>query len=767
MPLLRDGEPIGALVMWRREVKPFSQKQIDLMRTFADQAVIAIENVRLFTELGTRNRELRVALEQQTATGEILQVISSSPTDVQPVFDTIAANALRLCSAKWSAVTRFDGQLIELVSTHGVTDAVAFEALRRAFPRSPSRAGATDRAIQTGAVAHVPDVLADPEYRWHELAKAAGYRSQLSVPMLREGQPIGAITVAGASPGTFSEGQVDLLKTFADQAVIAVQNVRLFRELEARNHDLTEALEQQTATSEILRVISSSPTDVQPVFDVIASSAARLCDAFDVIVLRVDGDHLRLVAHTGPMPAGDVPLHRGTVGGRTVLERRVIHVEDLQAAVHEFPEGSAIARERGHRTTLSVPLLREGVAIGNIQVRRDEVRSFSDRHIRLLQTFADQAVIAIENVRLFQELEVRNAELTGTLARHTATSEVLHAISRAQTDAQPVFDIIAASVLRLCGGGHSGVWLYDGKLIHLVALQNVNPEGGEALRRAYPMPADQRSATGRTLLARSIVQVTDVLEDRAYGLTDQAQAVGFRSFLAAPMLRDGEPIGVIGVGRSQPGLFPDQQVELLRTFADQAVIAIENVRLFTEVQARNRDLTTALEQQTATSEILRVISGSPTDAQPVFDTIAHSAVRLCEAAFAFVFRFDGTLMQVVAHHNLPSAALEALQRQWPMRPVRGSVPARAILDRRVVHVADVLDGARLPLPRHLGGTGHPHPAHGPHAAGRGTHRGHRPLSSGSRPVLGSAGLPGHHLRRPGRHRHRERAVVPGAAGPEP
>ena len=178
-------------------------------------------------------------------------------------------------------------------------------------------------------------------------------------------------------------------------------------------------------------------------------------------------------------------------------------------------------------------------------------------------------------------------------------------------------------MLRLCGGGHSGVWLYDGKLIHLVALQNVNPEGGEALRRAYPMPADQRSATGRALLARSIVQVTDVLEDRAYGLTDQAQAVGFRSFLAAPMLRDGEPIGVIGVGRPQPGLFPDQQVELLRTFADQAVIAIENVRLFTEVQARNRDLTTALEQQTATSEILRVISGSPTDAQPVFDTIAQ------------------------------------------------------------------------------------------------------------------------------------------------
>src|SRR4029453_4940974 len=226
---------------------------------------------------------------QQTATSEILRVISSSPTDVQPVFDTIAASALRLCNARWGAVTRFRGKLMELVSPHGLIDPIGIEALRQAFPRPPSRAGATDRAILTRATAHVPDVREDPEYQWHELARAAGYRSQLSVPMLREGQPVGAITVAGASPGAFSDRQVALLKTFADQAVIAIENVRLFQELEARNRDLTEALEQQTATSEILRVISSSPTDVQPVFKTILANAARLCSASVATLWQFDG----------------------------------------------------------------------------------------------------------------------------------------------------------------------------------------------------------------------------------------------------------------------------------------------------------------------------------------------------------------------------------------------------------------------------------------------------------------------------------------------
>jgi two-component system, NtrC family, sensor kinase len=375
-----------------------------------------------------------------------------------------------------------------------------------------------------------------------------------------------------------------------------------------------ETQEQQTATAEILRVISSSPTDYQPGFDTIVRTAGAVCGALDAMLWTTDGDELVVRAHHGPLPAAigaRQPIH-GSVAGYAVREARVVHVEDLTEA-DDFPVGRDFARRLGYRTTLSAPLLREGVAIGAILIRRSEVRSFTDKQIELLKTFADQAVIAIENVRLFSETKE-------ALEQQTGTSEILRVISRSQTDVQPAFDAIAEAAMRLCGAHSSLVTTFDGELLHLVAQADISPEGREVVRDVYPRRPSRGSASGRTVLTRAIVQIPDVTADPEYDVQVVPRVRDFRSILAVPMLRDALPIGTINAHKAQPGPFTDKQIALLQTFADQAVIAVENVRLFNETKE-------ALEQQTATSEILRAISQSPTDVQPVFDTVAENAAN--------------------------------------------------------------------------------------------------------------------------------------------
>ena len=690
VPIVRQGVTIGAIGCGRHQRKPFTPAQIELVKTFADQAVIAIENVRLFTELQARNVELTESLEQQTATSDILRVISSSPTDVRPVFDAVAESAARLCESFDSAIWRRDGDRLLLVGHHGPIPIGPVGE----FALPLIRGTAAGRAVVDVATVHVADMQREVEDfpESSSNAQRMGFRTILCVPLIRKGTAIGCIQLRRTEASLFSERQVALLQTFADQGVIAIENVRLFTEVQERNHALTESLQQQTATSDILRVISSSPTDIQPVFATMARSAATLCEAFDASIFQVDGDRLAFVGHHGPIAqnhgAFSLPLVRGTVGGRSVLEGRPVQVADLQTEEREFPDGVENARRFGFHTILSVPLVRDGVAIGGIQLRRTEVHPFTERHIALLQTFADQAVIAIENVRLFTEVQQRNRALTESLEQQTATGEILRAISSSPTDTRPVFDMIARNARRLCEADSAAVFTYDGALVHLEALDNVGYAGADALREAYPLPATEGHATGRVILQGRPVHIEDAQADRDFHLAGVLSA-GVRTVLGVPMMKDGVPVGVIVLHTwSAPRPFSESQIALLETFADQAVIAIQNVRLFTEVQERNQDLTETLEQQTATGEILRAISSSPTDTQPVFEMITRNARRLCAADSCAVFTYDGQLIHLQALDNMGYAGADALRQYYPAPVSQGHAGGRAILQGRPVHIED-------------------------------------------------------------------------------
>ena len=338
---------------------------------------------------------------------------------------------------------------------------------------------------------HIHDILV-PEHvtEFSDSYRTGEIRTILVTPLLREGQPIGVITIRRTEVKPFTDKQVALLETFASQAVIAIENVRLFKELEERNRQITEALEQQTATSEILRVIASSPTAIQPVLDAIVESTARVCSAEDAAVRLVDGDVLRLMAHVGPVPTTTVALRiaEEPLVQHVLTSGETLHVHDILAERDPmFAPTRARFESIGLRTLVYQPLLRKGQAIGMIGLRRLEVKPFTDSQIRLLKTFADQAVIAIENVRLFKELEERNRQITEALEQQTATSEILRVISSSPTDTQPVFDTIVRNAVVLCGALFGAVYRFDGELLHLVAHHNYSPEVLDLERRIYPM----------------------------------------------------------------------------------------------------------------------------------------------------------------------------------------------------------------------------------------------------------------------------------------
>ena len=667
--LRKDGALLGVINVHRREVRPFSEKQIALLQNFAAQAVIAMENARLLTET-------REALEQQTATAEVLGVINSSPGDLKPVFDAILDKAHALCGAERGTLFLYDGGKMKAVVAHGYPEDVV-EHLRAGVGLAPQHA-----PLFAGNHVHIADLRQDGNPTGRVVSGRGGVRTNLLVPLFRNGALLGMISCNRTEVRPFSDKEIALIENFAAQAVIAIENARLLTETR-------EALEQQTATAEVLGVINSSPGDLAPVFDAILGKAMRLCEASFGVMALYDGEYLRATAmcclppalvefwSQPQQPTPSNAFYR-LMEGEDVAQ--IDDVTDSDTYRSGNPLRRALVNLGGARTALWVALRNDEKLLGEFVLYRQEVRPFTDKQVALLQNFAAQAVIAMENARLLTE--TREA-----LEKQTATAEILSVISSSPTDAQPTFEAIAARAAILCGAVNAAVFRFDGSLIHMGAMYGVTEAEREASDSVFPLPPGRSSATTRAIESREVVHIPDTKADPEYVSALHV----FGTALSVPMLRDGVPMGAITVTRYNVEPFSDAQIELLKTFADQAVIAIETVRLFTELNQRTRDLQESLEYQTATSDVLKVISRSTFDLQPVLDTLLETAARLGAADGGAITIREGEAFRFAAVRGI-SDEVSALERD---RVVTADAPAWRLLQERIseggiAHIVDIL-----------------------------------------------------------------------------